>query len=190
MMAFRDLIEKNRSYRRFHQDVQVSSETLRDLVDLARLSASASNRQPLRFYLSNDVKTNAVIFSTLKWAGYLRDWPGPAEGERPSAYIILLNDTEISKTPGCDQGIAAQSIMLGAVERDLGGCMIGSVDREQLSAALRINPRYEIVLVLALGKPAEKVQIEPVGVDGDIRYWRDEAGIHHVPKRALDDLLI
>ena len=124
-MTFRALIERNRSYRRFHQDVPVSSQTLRELVDLARLSASASNRQPLRFYLSNDVQTNAVIFSNLKWAGYLIDWPGPAEGEKPPAYIVLLNDTEISKTPGCDQGIAAQSILLGATERELGGCIIG-----------------------------------------------------------------
>jgi nitroreductase len=189
-MSIRELIEKNRSYRRFHQDAPISFQTLRELVDLARLSASASNRQPLRFYLSNDAQTNAVIFSTLKWAGYLTDWLGPAEGERPSAYIILLNDTEISKTPGCDHGIAAQSIMLGAAERDLGGCMIGSVDQDQLSAALSMDPRYEILLVLALGKPAEKVQIEPVGADGDIRYWRDEAGVHHVPKRSLDDLII
>ena len=189
-MSFRDLVIKNRSYRRFHQDVQVSTQTLRELVDLARLSASASNRQSLRFYLSNDVQTNAVIFPTLKWAGYLRDWPGPAEGERPSAYIIILNETNICKNPGCDQGIAAQSIMLGAVECDLGGCMIGSIDRDQLSAALKIDPRYEIILVLALGQPAEEVQIDPVGVDGDIRYWRDETGIHHVPKRSLDDLII
>jgi nitroreductase len=189
-MSIRELIEKNRSYRRFHQDVPISYQTLRELVDLARLSASGSNRQSLRFYLSNNAQTNAIIFPTLKWAGYLRDWPGPAEGERPSAYIILLNDTEISKTPGCDHGIAAQSIMLGAAERDLGGCMIGSVDRDQLRAALSMDPHYEILLVLALGKPGEKVQIEPVGPDGDIRYWRDEAGVHHVPKRSLDDLII
>jgi len=189
-MSIRELIEKNRSYRRFHQEVPVSHQTLRELVDLARLSASASNRQSLRFFLSSDVNTNAVIFSTLKWAGYLLNWPGPAEGERPSAYIILLNDTEINKTPGCDHGIAAQSIMLGAAERDLGGCMIGSIDRDQLRAALSMNPRYEILLVLALGKPGEKVQIEPVGPDGDIRYWRDEGGIHHVPKHSLDVLIL
>ena len=189
-MSILELIEKNRSYRRFHQDVPISYQTLRELVDLARLSASGSNRQSLRFYLSNNAQTNAVIFPTLKWAGYLRDWPGPAEGERPSAYIILLNDTQISKTPGCDHWIAAQSIMLGAAERDLGGCMIGSVERDQLRAALSMDPHYEILLVLAFVKPGEKVQIEPVGPDGDIRYWRDEAGVHHVHKRSLDDLII
>jgi nitroreductase len=189
-MSIRALIEKNRSYRRFHQEVPVSCQTLRELVDLARLSASGSNRQSLRFFLSSDAQTNAVIFPALKWAGYLRDWSGPVEGERPSAYIILLNDTEISKTPGCDHGIAAQSIMLGAAERDLGGCMIGSIDRDQLKAELSLNSRYEIVLVLALGQPGEKVEVEPVGADGDIRYWRDEAGVHHVPKRSLNDLII
>ena len=126
-----DLIRKNRSYRRFHQDVAVDIEMLRALVDLARLSASGSNLQPLKYILSCEPETNARIFPHTRWAGYLKDWSGPAEGERPSAYIIILGDTEIRKSFGCDHGIAAQSIMLGATERGLGGCMIGSIDRSQ-----------------------------------------------------------
>jgi nitroreductase len=189
-MSFRDLIVRNRSYRRFVQNEPVSLETLRELVDLARLSPSAANRQPLRFILSADPATNAQIFPTLAWAGYLKDWPGPEEGERPTAYIVILNDTMVSKTVGCDHGIAAQSILLGAVEKGLGGCMLGSVQRDELRGILQIDPRYEILLVLALGKPAEQVAIEPLNAEGDIRYWRDEQSVHHVPKRALDDLII
>jgi len=185
-----ELIRKNRSYRRFYQDVSVDLATLRELVNLARLSASAANLQPLKYILSCAPETNALIFPHTRWAGYLKDWPGPAEGERPAAYIIILGDTTISKSFGCDHGIAAQSIMLGATERGLGGCMIGSIDRDGLRRALNIPEHFEILLILALGKPMETVVIEEVGPDGDIRYYRDPADVHHVPKRALRELIV
>ncbi|KPK39513.1 MAG: nitroreductase [Phycisphaerae bacterium SG8_4] len=186
----RDLIIKNRTYRRFHQDVTIERETLCELVDLARLSASAANTQPLKYVLSCDAEKNATIFQHLGWAGYLHDWPGPPEGERPSAYIIILGDTQISEFTDCDHGIAAQSILLGSAEKGLGGCMIGTVRRRQLSEALDIPPRYKILLVLALGKPAERVTLETVGSGGSIEYWRDADGVHHVPKRPLDELIL
>ena len=186
----RDLIIKNRSYRRFYQDVTFERATLRELVDLARLSASGSNLQALKFRLSCDADENAKIFACLGWAGYLKDWPGPAEGERPSAYIVILGDKEISQSFGVNPGIAAQSILLGATEKGLGGCIIGSVDKPKLTQALEIPDRYEILLVLALGKPKETVVLETVGPDGDIKYWRDSQGVHHVPKRPLDEIIL
>lgn len=187
----RDLIRKNRSYRRFYQDVAIDIQTLRELVDLARLSASGGNVQPLKYILSCDPQKNALIFPHLVWAGYLKDWPGPSEGERPSAYIIILWDKELIRhSIGCDHGIAAQSILLGATEKELGGCMIGSIDRMGLKKDLNIPNRYEILLVLALGKPKETVVIETVGPSGDIEYWRDSEGVHHVPKRPLDDMIL
>jgi nitroreductase len=186
----KDLVRKNRSYRRFHQDVAIESNTLRELVDLGRLSASGKNMQPLKYILSCDPQRNALIFPHLGWAAYLKDWPGPVEGERPAAYIIILGDQEISPSVGCDHGIAAQSIMLGAAEKGLGGCMIRSIQREKLRKALKIPERYTILLVLALGKPKEKVVIDPVGPSGDIKYWRDAEGVHHVPKRSLDEIII
>jgi len=189
-MKFRDLITKNRSYRRFHQEVTLDSETLRQLVDLARLSASGSNLQSLKYILSSDAQMNAAIFPCLIWAGYLKDWDGPSEGERPAGYIIILGDKNISKTSGCDHGIAAQSILLGAAEQGLGGCMIGSVQRSGLREALNIWDQYEILLVIALGKPKETVVIEEVGHDGNIKYWRDKEDIHHVPKRSLDEIIV
>ena len=185
-----DLVRKNRSYRRFHQDVPVDIETLRALVNLARLSASGSNLQPLKYIISCQPETNARIFLHTRWAGYLKDWPGPAEGERPAAYIVILGDTEIRKSFGCDHGIAAQSIMLGAAERGLGGCMIGSIDRTELRQMLDIPDHYEILLILALGKPKETVVLEEVGPDGSVKYYRDADGVHHVPKRSLDELIL
>ena len=185
-----DLILQNRSCRRFYQDATVELETLREFVGLARLSASGANRQPLKYVLSSDPEKNALIFSYLGWAGYFKDWPGPPEGERPSAYIIILGDTEISKNFFCDHGIAAQSILLGAREKGLAGCMHAGVRKNELSEALEVPARYEILLVLSLGKPKETAVIETGGPDRDIKYWRDEGGIHHVPKRCLDDIII
>ena len=186
----KNLIRKNRSYRRFYEDFVIKRNTLEELIDLARLSASASNKQPLKYILSCEKKKNNLIFPTLAWAGYLKDWPGPAEGERPSAYIVMLNDTEITKNYWCDPGIAAQSILLGATEKGLGGCIFASVKREELRSALKINERYEILFVLAIVKPKEKVVLETVGTDGDIEYWRDNQGVHHLPKRPLKEIII
>jgi len=186
----RDLIIKNRSCRRFHEEVDIKLESLRELIDLARLSASARNAQPLKYILSCEPQRNSLIFPHLTLAAYLKDWSGPGEGERPAAYIIILGDTGISRFLAYDAGIAAQSILLGATEKSLGGCIIASIDKEELRKALDISSRYEILLVLALGKPKEKVVIETVGPSGDTKYWRDNERVHHVPKRPLDDIII
>ncbi len=183
-----DLIQKNRSYRRFYQNEKVSLETLIELVELARCSASAANKQHLRYILINSEKENEEVFSTLGWAGYLTNWQGPEEGEKPSAYIMLLSEHS-GKYVMYDAGIACQSILLGATEKGLGGCMFGSVQRESLKELLDIPDKYEILLVIALGKPKEKVVLEDA-IDGNIRYYRDENLVHHVPKRKLEDLLL
>jgi len=187
---FKEMILKTRSYRRFYEDIAISLETLRELVDLARLSASARNMQPLKYVLCCDRETNAAIFATLAWAGYLTDWPGPVEGERPAAYIVVLGDTALSQSFGVDHGIAMQSILLGATEHGLGGCILSSIRRERLRAILGISEQYELLDVVALGKPKETVVIDPVGSDGSIKYWRDDATVHHVPKRALHDIIV
>ena len=189
-MSLKNLVETNRSYRRFHQEVPIDRSTLEELVDLARLSASGANLQPLKYILGQDAETNAKIFELLGWAGYLSDWPGPSEGERPSAYIVVLGDTAISKSFGVDHGIAVQSMLLGAVEKGLGGCIIATVKRPELAVALAIPTQFEILLVVALGKPKETVQIDSLPADGDIKYWRDDSEVHHVPKRSLDELII
>ncbi len=186
----RDLILANRSYRRFHQEEPIAEAVLLQLVDLARLSASAGNLQPLKYILSTSPATNARIFPCLRWAAYLKEWAGPEEGERPSAYIVILHDTQISQSSGSDQGIAAQSILLGAAERGLGGCTIASIDRDGLREALAIPGHLEIPLVLALGRPKEEVLLETTGPSGDIKYWRDTAGVHHVPKRPLEEIIV
>ncbi|MBN2788696.1 MAG: nitroreductase family protein [Candidatus Delongbacteria bacterium] len=185
----KDLIKANRSYRRFYQEEKISEDTLRELVDLARLSATGANRQPLKFILSTENNKNAKVFECLKWAGYLTEWSGPEEGERPAGYIVILEDKNIGLVGGVDHGIAAQSILLGATEKGLGGCMFGAIDKPKLKENLNIAADFEILLVIALGKPKEIVSIDPVK-DGNIKYWRDDEQVHHVPKRELEDLII
>jgi len=184
-----ELIKRNRSYRRFYQDVAIPESELLEMVENARLTPSGRNAQTLRYILSHTPEKNALIFPTLAWAGYLTDWDGPEEGERPSAYIVILNDDTLSKTYFCDHGIASMAILLTAVEKGYGGCILGAVDRDALRLALNIPEQYSIVQVIALGKPAETVVIEPMS-NGDVKYWRDPQGVHHVPKRSLEDMVI
>ena len=184
-----ELIKRNRSYRRFYQEVAITESDLREMVNNARLTPSGRNAQTLRYLLSNTKEMNDRIFPTLSWAGYLTDWAGPKEGERPAAYIVILNDDTLSKTYYCDHGIASMAILLTAVEKGYGGCILAAVNREALCEALHLPEQYAIVQVIALGKPAETVVIDPM-IDGDIRYWRDTQSVHHVPKRNLDDIII
>ena len=186
----KNLVLKNRSYRKFYQNEVIELSTLKELIDLARLSASAANLQPLKYIISNGSVENESIFKTLGWAGYLKDWNGPIEGEKPSAYIVMLNDLSISKKPSLDSGISAQSMLLGAVEKGLGGCMIGNINKVELASVLKLDKNFAIDLVIALGKPKETVVIDEKSLPTDIKYWRDEKEIHHVPKRSLDEIIL
>ena len=189
-MTIRELLTANRSYRRFREEVRIDRETLLGLVELTRLCPSAANRQPLRYMLSWQAERNAKIFAHLRWAAALRDWDGPAVGERPAGYIVILADSRVSRQVDWDCGIAAQSMLLGAAEQGWAGCMIASIDRPGLRAALGIAEHLEIVMVVALGKPGETVVIEDGTLPEPRPYWRDADSVHHVPKRPLSDLLV
>ena len=185
-----DLLKKNRSYRRFHEDVLIPDEDMREMIDAARLTPSGRNAQTFKYILSNTPEMNAQIFPALKWAGYLKDWDGPEQGERPSAYIVILNDNDISNNYFCDHGIVSLAILLTAVEKGFGGCIIASASAAYLRDALKIPMRYSVVQVIALGRPKETVVLEPMPENGSFQYWRDENGVHHVPKRSLDDIIL
>lgn len=188
-MTVLDLIRKSRSYRRFFEEVSIRTEELHLMVEAARLSPSSRNIQPLKYYLGNHRELNAKIFPTLAWAGYLTEWDGPEEGERPSGYIIQLLDKNIAATPSCDHGITAQSILLQATELGYGGCIIASVKREQLAQILELPDHLEIIQVIALGKPKEKVVIDDL-TGNEYKYWREADGTHHVPKRDAEELIL
>jgi len=185
-----ELVLANRSTRRFQQENSVSRTLLLELVDLARQAASSKNLQPLKFYLSWEPEHNERIFPLVKWAGYIPDWPGPEDGERPAGYIIILGDRRISESFSKDTGIAAQTILLGAVERGMNGCMLGSFLDHEVRGVLSLPDELETQLIVALGVSAEECQLEERGDEGSIRYWRDENQVFHVPKRPLDEIVI
>jgi len=189
-MSFFKLVKENRSCRRFDTSVKLDKKILTKLVDLARMSASAGNMQPLKYILSSDEKKNKEVFSCLKWAAYLKEWQGPVEPEQPTGYITILGDKSVATNFWCDHGIAAQTILLGARDKGLAGCIFAAINHPNLRRVLKISDNYEILLVIAMGKPIEKVVLEDVGKDGDIKYFRDENSVHHVPKRSLDEIII
>ena len=184
----RELIIHNRSFRRFKHDVKISEEQIKTWIDLARISASGRNKQPLKYKIVAQPEMCDKLFPMLGWAGYLDYWKGPAKNEQPAAYIIIIKDHSISENHYCDDGIAMQSILLGAVEDGFGGCMIGTVNKRKVAKLFKLEDKFEVLWVVALGKPAEEVVLETA--TEDIRYWRDEQDVHHVPKRTLDEIIL
>lgn len=189
-MMLKEIVYRCRTYRRFYEDVKLTEEELLELVDLARMTASSANSQALKFGIYHTEEDNEKIFEALNWAGALPEWDGPEKGERPSAYILVLEDLALGKNKLVDVGITAQTMALGAVEMGYGCCMLMSLQRAKLAENLGIDTeKYAIQLVLALGKPKEEVKVVPVGADGDVKYYRDENQVHYVPKRSLKEVL-
>lgn len=187
---FKDLVTQARSIRRFDGAKEITAEQLRELADYGRLSPSGANRQPLKYILVHSREMNEKIYENLAWAGYLKDWDGPVLEERPAGYILMLRDNSINKAMTMDEGIAAQSIFLGAAQMGLGGCFIGSFKKEPLKTLLGIGEDFDIALVIALGYPKEEVVLEEINDSGDVKYWRDENKVHHVPKRTLEQVIV
>ncbi len=177
---------KNRSYRRFYEEKKISMDILKELVTIGHNTPSASNKQPLRYKLVCDETTNEQVFECLRWAGYLTDWAGPEQGERPTAYIIMV--TKNGENSNWDEGIAGQTMLLAAIEQGIGGCFIGNVDRTTLASVIGLDKDMVIKLVIALGYPKEEVVLEET--DGDCRYYRDRNHVHHVPKLKLEDIIL
>lgn len=190
----KNLVRQTRTVRRFQEAKPLPPEMLHDLVDLARLGGSARNAQALKYMIITDEQQRQDLFPLLAWAGYLPHWPGPAAGERPPAYILCLLDSRVQKGPlteaHFDLGIATQNLLLGAAAQGIFGCRIGAFVPARVQQLFNLPEQYSVLLVLALGYPAETVVLEEVGEDGDIRYWHDGQGIHHVPKRRLADVLV
>lgn len=196
--GFASLVRAARSYRRFDESSRISPDLLVGLVDLARVCANGANAQRLRFRTVSDADECAVVFKQLAWAGYFKDWDGPAAGERPSGYVVIAAERTVPGKPAApitevDCGIAAQTMMLAAraATPSFGGCMLKAF-KPALADVLGIDTeRYELKLVCAFGVPAEEVRLESLETaPEDIKYWRDEAGVHHVPKRDLASVLL
>lgn len=183
------LLQRNRSVRRFRQDIPVSPEAVAGYVDATRFCASGRNLQPLKYMTVTGPALCEKIFPLLHWAGYLTDWEGPTEGERPAAYVIQLLDTELTDNPMCDDGLQLEALTLAACADGVNSCIIKSFNAVELMKTLSIPSHLAPRYIVALGHPAEEVVIERMK-DSEIKYWRTPDGIHHVPKRPLSEILI
>ena len=199
LIQMANLVASCRSFRRFDEGRRVPEEFLLELVDIARLCANGANRQLLRFRVVSDPVACDAVFAELAWSGYFKDWAGPAAGERPTGYVVIAAERNAAGKPAApiaevDCGIAAQTMMLAArsAAPSYAGCMLKAFTPRLIDVLGLDAERYELKLVCAFGLPAEEVRLEPLSAspDGSIKYWRDDAGVHHVPKRSLEDVLI
>lgn len=187
-MSIYETILKRRTIRKFEQR-SIDRAILEKLVNAARLAPSAANMQPLKYVIVDATEMVDEVFKYLKWANYIAPAGNPGEGEKPVAYICILVDTEIRNSGyDLDVGASAQNIFLGALEEGIGTCWLGAIDREGIKGALNISDRYILSTVIALGYASESPQVEDES--GSIKYYKDEKGVLHVPKRRLQDVLL
>jgi nitroreductase len=192
-MDFIELNKKNRSYRNYDASYIVTEEQLKKLVELTRFCPSSVNMQPFKYYLSCNPTTNARIQPLTKWARALQPMEIPKPGHYPTAFIVICYDETIGpgiERFGKDVGIVAQTIVLGAVEMGLGGCMIGNFSPAKISAALELADTLRPALIIAIGKPQENIVLLDASVGSSLNYYRDEQDVHYVPKRTLSEILI
>jgi len=186
-LSLYDLIISRRSIRQFKQE-PVSRDILQKFINVSRLAPSAANRQPLEFVVVDEEKIRKEVFTWLKWAAYIAPEGNPKPGHEPVAYIVVLVNSEIrEKGFEWDVGAAIENMILAALEKGIGSCWLLSVDREKLREILNIPENYKIDSVLALGYPDENPVIEDM--KDSIKYWKDQAGQLHVPKRKLEDVI-
>lgn len=186
----KDLVLKNRSYRKYHYNKKISVAQLTELIDLARITPSSKNQQPLKYLVVTGEEDVNLVESNLKWAKFLENWDGPDRSEQPPSYIIMLTDTNLNKQADIDAGIAAQTILLGAVDKKLGGCILRSVNRQALSKHFNLASNLEIIQVIAIGYPNQKIELTSPDETSSVRYYEGNDGTHYVPKRSIDDIII
>lgn len=187
MSSVYSTVLERRTIRKYQQ-IPISIEILKKLVNAARLAPSAANLQPLEYILVTSEELREKVFSTLSWAGYITPLGIPREGEKPVAYIVVLINRNIVKEGGeRDAGAAIENMILTALEEGIASCWICSINREKLREILEIPSHLDIDSVIALGYPAEKSVVEEF--KGSVKYWKDEEGVLHVPKRRLEDII-
>ncbi|MFI3324934.1 MAG: nitroreductase family protein [Clostridia bacterium] len=190
---FKDLVKANRSYRGYDESRFITLEELTDMVDHARLSPSSVNAQPFQYYLANEKEEVAKIQKLTKWAKALPNDTLPHKGMCPTAFIIIYQDMsngESTQRYQKDVGIVAQTILLAAAEKGLGGCMIGNYSPNEVKKNIDLPDNLMPMLIIAIGKPSEEIVLTEIEKGESIKYYRDENDVHYVPKRKLEDIIL
>ena len=184
------LIKKDRTYRRVDESVAIDRLQILRWLDVVRQTPSARNIQPLKYIIITDEALCHEITELQHWAAMLPEWDGPAVGERPRAYLLQLIDTDIAPAARFDEGIQLQTLGLLATDAGYGVCIFAGHGKGEITRRLDLPTHLSINAIVAIGKPAEEVILEEARSPEDVRYWRDEEGRHHVPKRPLSEIII
>lgn len=184
---FKNIVKNTRCTRRFKPNTTIKKDELIELIDIARTVSSGKNMQPLKYIAISDDKIKDEVYKPLKWAAHLKDWD-QSEDEKPSAYILVINDTSIEGFSAIDSGIAMQTIMLGATSKGYAGCILASIDKVEYKKLFNLENHLEPMFIIALGVRDESIKV--VDVEQDTNYYRDDNGTHFVPKRKLSEVLI
>lgn len=180
-------IKTRRSIRKFKQK-PIPKSVLTKILESGRLAPSAGNLQPCEFIVVNEAKAKEDLFPALKWAFYIAPKGNPKKEDRPFTYIVTIVDIDKSASWGLiDATIAMESMTLAAWSFGVASCWLGAIDKDKIRQLLVIPKHYNVEFVLALGYPAEKSVVEKY--KGDVKYWKDEKGVLHVPKRSLASTL-
>ena len=183
-MSVYELILKRRTIRKF-ENRPVEQEKIIKMINAARLAPSGAKLQPLKYIAVTTPDLCEKVFPLTRYAAYLEDGM-PKDGEKPTAYIVVLEDEKIKKTAGDETGAAIENIILTALEDGVASCWVASVNREELRKVLDIEETLKINSVIALGYPMQ--QSEEASFVGDVKYYLDDEGKLHVPKRSLDEI--
>lgn len=188
-MTLIELLKRNRSYRRFDRSVRPSQEIMASWIEGLRYTASARNIQPLKYLLVTDDALCHTLSQSVVWAGYLVEWAGPCENERPTAFVVQLLDTRLASNARFDEGLHLEALGLMAVESGFGACIFLSFDPKGIATMLDLPEHLMPISLVAIGKPIEQVEVRDVDAEANIRYYRDEEGRHYVPKRKREELI-
>ena len=180
------LLHRNRSYRGYDPSRVVTREELRKLVEVTTLVPSGMNRQALRYRLVTEEESDKVL-PLIRLGAALPDLHLPFPGTEPRAFLVMCSTVPESPVIDIDLGIAAQSILLKAVETGLNGIIIRAFDPGKMQEALGLE--LVPLLVLAIGKGAENIYLKPVDAGESLTYYRKD-GVHFVPKLKADDLIL
>lgn len=189
----KELVVKNRSFRGYNGQYQVTREQLLEMIECSRIAASSMNLQTLKYYIGAEETQVNEVLGGVKFAGALPQLNLPYEGQMPTAFVLICHDLLINGNPETfkiDVGISAQTMLLKAAEMGLGGCMMSTFNSEKVKQQLELADNLVPMLLISIGKPVEKVVIKDIENDESHKYYRDEDDVHYVPKRKLTDIII
>lgn len=188
-MDMMEFLRSRRTYRRFAQRA-VAPEILTEAVDAAHIASCGANRQTVRYCIVESPAAVAAVQPLVHWAAYLpREQGTPQPDEQPTAFIAILQDDRLPGANDVDIGLALGSLTAAAWAHGVGSCIMGAIDRPELTKLLGLPEGLRLCYMVALGYPTHESHLVEIQ-DGSVKYYLDENRNYCVPKRGMEEILI